>query len=364
MLEKAKLTDPTPLTSSGESIEIQHACINRSLYPCILLESYLASNLWERTNGQVEFVTWSFPELGLDAVNTLYLIEDGTLDSATVSGGYVGGQIPAIEIQDLWGMYSSQEQEFEASQAIIKDIERLVLAEAGGVILSHNWYAGVDQFLFCRDGIGTPEEFAGKKTRSHAAALSDWLNGMGALAVFVAFAEAYTTIEREVLNCGVTHPEAAFRQRWYEVTDYMIGPLVSFPFVNNVINRDVWRSMPDDLQRILIEEAAKSELEQLRLASIQNLTGLQNNLDAGIELVEFSPEIRWHSFDVALKEHVIPGWLRRLGYPGAGRDGVDLFNDGVGPYVGLRIDPDGSVVTVLITKGPHEGKTMEEVLSE
>ena len=50
----------------------------------------------------------------------------------------------------------------------------------------------------------------------------------------------------------------------------MAGPLVSFPSTNNIINGDVWSRIPPDLQQIFIEEAAKSELEALRIASIQN----------------------------------------------------------------------------------------------
>ena len=63
--DKARLTDPTPLESSGETITIQHACINRALLPCQLLETYFTPNLLERTDGQVNFVVSSFPELGL-----------------------------------------------------------------------------------------------------------------------------------------------------------------------------------------------------------------------------------------------------------------------------------------------------------
>ena len=138
LLVKARLTNPTPLEYDGETIFIQHACINRALLPCVLLETYFAPNLRDRTNGKVEFIATSFPELGLSGPDTLTLINDGTLDSATIYGGYVGSEIPAIEIQNLWGIYSSREQEFAATQAIIKDIEDLVLAETGGVIMSHN----------------------------------------------------------------------------------------------------------------------------------------------------------------------------------------------------------------------------------
>ena len=70
-LEKANLTNPTPLTSEGVSIQIQHACINRALGPCKVLDSILSPNIKERTNGQLEFVVSSFPELGLAGPDTV-----------------------------------------------------------------------------------------------------------------------------------------------------------------------------------------------------------------------------------------------------------------------------------------------------
>ncbi len=343
LLEKAKLTDPTPLEYDGETIIIQHACIHRTLLPCVLLESYFAPNLKERTGGKVEFITSSFPDLGLAGADTLSLVTSGALDSATINGGYVGWEMPPIEIQNLWGIYSSREQEFEATQAIIKDIEEMVLAETGGVIMNHNWYAGNDSFFFCRERIDSLDGFEGKKIRSHSSTLSDWINGMGAGSQFLAFAEVYTAIERGFLDCGVTGADAGFGQRWYEVTDYIIGPLVSFQFHNNVINGDVWDSIPRDLQQIIIEEAAKSELEALRLAAIQNEVGLQKNLDAGLEFLPFSEELIFHSLNTAVIEHVVPGWVGRVGntkHPII----ADTFNNKVGPIVGLRIERDGAVV--------------------
>ena len=64
LLERAKLTEPTPLTSSGESIELQHVCINRSLLPCKIIEQFWAPNLEDRTDGQLTITVSSFPELG------------------------------------------------------------------------------------------------------------------------------------------------------------------------------------------------------------------------------------------------------------------------------------------------------------
>ncbi len=360
LLEKARLTDPTPMTYDGPTITIQHACINRALMPCRLMESYLAPNLLERTGGKLELIIFSFPELGLAGPDTLRLVTDGTLDSATIYAGYVGGEIPHIEIQNLWGIYSSHEQEFEASQAILKDIEELVLAETSGTIMNHNWYAGNDQFLFCRDKLDSLVDFRGKRIRSHSERLSDWIDGMGGEAQFFAFAEVYTALERGILDCGVTGADPAHGQRWYEVTDYMTGPLLSLPFHSNVVSNAVWNSIPADLQQILLEEAAKSELEALRLAAIQNEMGLiRNTTEQGagryaMEFVPFSDEMNSHSLNTAVMEHVVPAWVNSVGdtsHPII----ADTFNRKLGPIVGLRIEADGTVVRVPITQEPNSG---------
>jgi len=90
ILAKANLTNPTPLRSEGVSITIQHACINRALGPCKVLESTLVPWLEARTNGQLKFVVSSFPELGLAGPDTLNLVASGVLASATIYGGYGG----------------------------------------------------------------------------------------------------------------------------------------------------------------------------------------------------------------------------------------------------------------------------------
>ena len=354
LLDRASLENPTALTSSGESITVQHACINRALLPCKIIEQYWAPNLEARTNGQLLLEVSSFPELGLAGPDTLQLVSEGTLSMANIYTGYVAGALPAIEVQSLWGIYPDWETMYYSLTDMHPQLEEMVAGETGGgIIVNHNWYSGNDQFFFSKKPLRTLEDFEGLKTRSHAAALSDWINGMGAEAQFLAFAEVYTALERGILDAGVTGSTPGHGQRWYEVTTYLNGPLKSLLSTNNIVNADVWEDIPEDLQQIFIEEGAKSELEQLRLTSIQNVTGVQKNVDAGMELVEFTPDLADYSLNVAVMEHVVPGWLRRLGYPGKGDEAVAMFNEHVGPYVGVSISEDGNVDTTAITKGPH-----------
>lgn len=344
LIEKAKLLDPTPLTSSGEEFEFQYACTNRALLPCQLMEHYLIPNIEERTNGQLVINLTSFPELGISGADNMTLVRDGTLDIAEIYTGYVAGEVPALEIQSLWGMFSDHKAQYDATTVLTPDLEEMIAAESGGSpIITHNWYVGIDQFFFCKEALTTPEDFKGKKTRSHGAAISDWIEGMGAEAQFVAFAEVYTALERGILDCGVTGADPAYGQRWYEVTTHMNGFLVSLFNDNVVMNAAAFNKMPVDIQDILIEEGAKHELEALRLAAIQNEVGIVKNELAGLEKVLFSPELQELS-DQAVLNNVVPGWINRVG--DLDDPIFDIFNEKITPIVGIRIEDDGTVVKV------------------
>ena len=56
LLEKANLTNPTELVSTGLEITIQSVCINRALLFCKLSDTYTHPNVLERTNGQLKLV--------------------------------------------------------------------------------------------------------------------------------------------------------------------------------------------------------------------------------------------------------------------------------------------------------------------
>ena len=355
LLEKANLTGPAPLTSSGHDIEIYYACINRALPSCRLAEEFWAPNLEERTNGQLRLEITSFPELSLRGTDTLELVSDGTLDMAGVYSGYVAGELPILGIMDLYGLYPDHRTLFESSTEILPALAA-VLAQAtgGGMVINHNWFFE-DVFFFGQAPLRNVADFEGLKIRGRSTPMHNWLEGMGAASMFVRFADVYDALGRGDLEAGGTSLWSAFGQRWYEVTDYMNGPLNRWVPLPNLVNPDVRQRMPADLQKILVEEGAKAELEQFRLAPDQILAGVQKNIDAGMEAIEFSPEVAQHSFEVALMQHVLPGWLRHLGYPARGSDAVALFNERAGPYVGLRIEPDGSVVKASITKGPNAG---------
>ena len=203
------------------------------------------------------------------------------------------------------------------------------------------WISGADQFFFCKEPIESLGDFEGRKVRSHGSALSDWINGFGAAAQFVAFAEVYTALERGVLDCGVTVAFASVAQRWYEVTTYMVGPLATQAVNTIMMSPLVWNDLPPDIQQILIEEGARHELEGLRVTPAWNEVWIPRNVEAGMIFQEFTPELLEHQRNVVATEFVIPGFVNRQDEDNR-ENMIELFNEKIAPIVGIRIRPDGT----------------------
>ncbi len=356
LIEKARLTNPTELQSSGENIEIQHVCLDRNLPPCVLIQTYLAPNIAQRTGGQVKLSVISLAELQIAGPDTLTQVSDGTLDMVNIFTGYVAGELPALEIQSLWGSAPDWETSYLSLTALADDIDRIMLEATGGSpILNRNWFAGTDQWIYGKAPLQTVEDFEDLQIRSNSAAMSDFIIGMGAQAEFISIAEMYTSLQQGVVDAVVYGALISLSARLYEITDYMAGPIVGFGYTNNVINKEVWGEIPEDLQQIMIEEGAKAELEALRLAPFQNVAAVALNQSVGMQPVPFSDDIQRHILEVVLPENVIPGWLRRLGFPERNSDTVAIYNEKLSPFTGLWVNDDGSIKQVPITQGTRAG---------
>ena len=152
-------------------------------------------------------------------------------------------------------------------------------------------------------------------------------------------------LERGILDCGVTVAFAAHAQRWYEVTEYMVGPLSSQLLNTVIVNADVWNGLTPDLQQILIEEGTRHELEGLRVTPAWNEVWIPRNIEAGMIYQEFSPALLEHQKNVVATEFVIPGFVARQDEDNRANM-IELFNEEIGPIVGLRILPDGTAERV------------------
>ena len=341
MIERANLTNPTQATTTGLELSYQFACINRALTHCKLAE-WFSERVEERTNGQLVIEIIGYPELGIAGPDILELLTNGTLSFAELPAAYTAGDLPAMDMKYLWGMYPDNETFYKATAAAIPDLDRLIEERTeGGVTIFQLWRVPENEiFFFTKEPLETLADFEGLKVRSFGGALSDMIDGMGSEAQWVAFSEVYTALERGILDGGVTGANAAYGQRWYEVADHMAGPLPLFTVENATFNYDVWQELPEDFRQILIEEGAIYELEFFRFTPVLSSLGIPKLLDEGMIYTPFSDEIKKYLFEEVALNYVIPQWVNRVG--GYETEAVQLFNKNVGPVAGIQINPDGT----------------------
>ncbi len=156
----------------------------------------------------------------------------------------------------------------------------------------------------------------------------------------MAFTEVYTALESGILDGGVTGANAAYGQRWYEVADYMSGPLPLFTVENATFNYAVWQEIPEDFRQILLDESARYELQFFRVSPIISALGIPKLLGEGMIYIPFNEEIRKHLFEEVALKYVILQWVNRVcRYK---TEAEELFNKNVGPVAGIQINPGGT----------------------
>ena len=333
----------TSTGTTGASFEFQYVCVNRTLLPCKVIQEFLDA-VKTRTDGQIEIQLSSYPELGISGFDMIRLLEDGTIGMGEIYSGFVGGEFPIFEAANLWGVYESVDQWFEASEALQEDIKALVKRETGGgQIVGFNYYSS--NYFFTKDPLNTLEDFKGVKTRTHSNVLSDLIgpDGLGANPQTMAFAEVYPALERGVLDGAVTCGSCAVGQKWFEVTDYLTGPVPgTFAETFITFNGTEWAGLPADFQAILLEEGALHSERAKQAALNSDIESEGDLIELGMKHSNFTPEMLAIIKDAA-KNSVIPKWADRAG--GFGSESVDLYNSKVGPITGLYVQPDGTAGT-------------------
>ena len=183
----------------------------------------------------------------------LELLGTGVLSFAELPAAYTAGDLPAMDMKNLWGVYRDNQTFFEATAAAIPELDRLIEERDQRRHYHPAVLAGAGKRDFLASARNRWQNWKISKDLRcavSAAPCRDLIDGMGSEAQFVAFAEVYTALERGILDGGVTGANAAYGQRWYEVTDYMAGGLPLFTVENGTVNREVWDSLPEDFRDI------------------------------------------------------------------------------------------------------------------
>ena len=341
------LSGPKPTSSAAEvaaipdgpAFNITFVCMGNILGPCDAMNEPdgFVQRVSQRSNGRVEIDTVSFAGLGVDGLDIFDLIADPTLGAVELFPESIGLELPVVEIGTLPGLYSDNVTQLAVAEAVREDLARMVAQRFGGVVLAYNFYPS--SFIFSRKSLASEDDFVDLRTRA-GRDWADFIAAMGGEPQFLFLDDVYTSLEQGVVDAVIACGICGLERGWFEVSDFLMGPLPGLPHSLITVNGEIWAQMPQVLQEILREEAAIHEASTLRNATtVWHDIGIQENVDQGMDYQPITAELDAIARIVAI-DTIVPNWVSRSGGPDS--EAASLFNDKVANITGVKIDSAGS----------------------
>ena len=335
-------------TPKEQVFTIALVCINVVRKPCQGLAATdvspelggLIQRVKHRTGGRVTFELTSYPELGLHDTEAVDLLKNGALDMAEVYPAYVSGDLAVIEALNLWGLYPDLETQIAAVDKSRYAVRSIIERATNGVVITEHYTDS--NYIFSSRPLRSLDDFKGLRTRSYGPPLEEMLAGIGADPHFVEYFDVYGALEDGLVEVAISCGTCGFSQRWYEVADYLYGPINGSSSVSWVVmNGDLWDEIPPEFQAIITEEGNRHWEHVASLAAEKwERDGIIGNIIGGMTYDGLPTEIHDAIFQANL-DSVLPRWVERAGGPHS--EAVRVFNEIIGPIIDVQIYADGSV---------------------
>jgi TRAP-type transport system periplasmic protein len=266
--------------------------------PMTVFAYQFAELVEERSDGRIKIEVYPYGTLGGER-DIVELVQMGEIEVGSVDYGWVGGFVPQAQVlalQYLWPM--------ENTAQVVHDVcangEAVKLLEDGfrqrGFQLLGVWSSGWMR-VTSTIPIHSTEDIQGLKHRVMAnPILVSSYNTYGFNAQSLDYGEIYGALQTGLIDSQVQPMYAHLSMGFYEVQDYITNMWNELFMVVPVVSRDVFDSIPEDLQQILIDSC-------LDLIEPMTNWSFQNNKEIGEKIKEAKPSINLYDFT---EEEVMP----------------------------------------------------------
>jgi TRAP-type C4-dicarboxylate transport system substrate-binding protein len=168
------------------------------------------------SNGAITADITPLDQMGVDDKTMLRLLRLGVMDFAGMDISKMAGDDPRFEGCDLAGLTLDADKARAACNAYREVIDRQMQKNWNAKLLAFG--GNPPQVFWCRNVVGGLEDLKGKKVRVFNNTMRDFLGGVGATAVSMAFAEVVPALNNGVVDCAVTGSLSGNTAGWPEVT--------------------------------------------------------------------------------------------------------------------------------------------------
>ncbi len=315
------------------------------------LENYkqFESKLWttdlpKASGGKLTANVKPYTELGLKGYEVMAGLKKGAYDVVHALTSYSAKASPALEGIDLAGVVQDFDTYRKAVNAYRPIIARELADKYNAKLL--NMYTFPSQQLWCNFKDKSIKSIplsalAGKKIRTYSRTLGDFIEGLNASAVTIAFAEVVPALQKGVADCGITGTMPAYNAKWWQVVTHNIRIRVGYAATFTAMNMDTWNSLDEATQKIILAETKKMEDAVWAFEQSLDQKGMDCNASGPCDkgepggMVPITPSAEDQKKVKEIAEKVVLArWAKRCGQKCA-----DDWNATVGKVVGMTAKP-------------------------
>ena len=303
-------------------------------------KDFWTNRLPKASGGKLTANAKPYTELGIKGYEVMSGLKKGAYDAVHALTSYSAKASPALEGIDLAGVIQDFPTYRKAMAAYRPILEREIADKYNAKLI--NVYTFPSQQLWCNlkdksiKNVAL-KDLAGKKIRTYSRTLGDFIEGLNASAVTIAFAEVVPALQKGVADCGITGTMPAYNAKWWQVVTHNIRVRVGYAATFTAVNMDTWKGLNADTQKLIMSEAQKLEDDIWAFESSLDQKGMDCNASGPCAkgkpggMVPVTPSAADQAMleDIA-QNVVLKRWAKRCG-----KKCADEWNATVGKIVGM-----------------------------
>lgn len=239
----------------------------------------------ERTNGGLKIEVYHSAQLGLEE-DIIEQLKEGANVGQNTDSGRLAQYVPDIAVMNAPYFVESIEEveklkELPTVQEWLKQLED----EFDIKVLSFNWVQG-ERHMVTNKPIKTPEDLDGLRIRTPGAPIwQESVRAIGATPVSMPFGDVYVGMQQGSVDGAELVYGNVTGGNLFEVADYMSETshilLINF----QVVGKKFFDSLPEEYQKILVEEADKAGSEVSRIIEKENEKIKETLIEKGMTII-------------------------------------------------------------------------------
>jgi len=242
---------------AAQEIRIRYASPNPESDPTQQAVTWFANEVTERTGGRVTFEMFLGASLVQDQ-DVLTAVGEGLVDMAKIFTVSYPGELPLFNIGNMpftnpspYVMIRTMHDMYDMYPAFDEEMKRLNVKAVG-------IYATGGTGLISKSPIEKLEDLRGLKVRTRGVQAQAF-TAIGANAVAVPWAEVYEALSKGVVDATTNYLVVVKSVRHNEVGSHYIAAGLGQAVQAEIVNRDFWDALPDDIKAIMVETMAEAE---------------------------------------------------------------------------------------------------------